>query len=445
MLSFFSCEHEVALPVSVDFSYAVANNDYSVPVQITFSNATEGADTYQWTFEGGLPMSSEKRNPGTIVYEKAGVYPIRLLAQNRDGSSDLKEIQIAVDPAIEVGFLVEVLENNFPPMEVALTSTSVGANTYRWSFEGGTPSSSDQEHPPRVVFQNPGIYPIVLEVSNGKETYQTSTTVSVAPHLAVDFDFELAFEDNDHQVPVSLSLQSIATSVTDYSWSFSGATPATSAQANPNIVLSDPGIQTLTLTASNGKETQTLSKIIELLPNTNLRIFNDIKLGVSTAHNLDTIGAFFAAKLRKVFSKNGVTDADGKFIDLVFLGLNDRFTFNRFLSPNQGRAFGFDSIPNATHTKIINRLEDCNCSVSLSAVSFDAMENDGVLRKLYIKETLSGSQDFDSSELPRIVLFETEDGRVGAVKIKAFVANGLASYVLVDIKIMKEGREMERR
>ena len=37
----------------------------------------------------------------------------------------------------------------------------------------------------------------------------------------------------------------------------------------------------------------------------------------------------------------------------------------------------------------------------------------------------------------RIVLFETANGRKGAIKIKEYISNGTESYIFVDIKMQK--------
>jgi hypothetical protein len=66
------------------------------------------------------------------------------------------------------------------------------------------------------------------------------------------------------------------------------------------------------------------------------------------------------------------------------------------------------------------------------------MTDDILLAGVTITETTAGIQEFDNSVVPRIVLFETEDGRKGAIKIKDFVVDGLNSYVLIDVKVMKE-------
>ena len=57
---------------------------------------------------------------------------------------------------------------------------------------------------------------------------------------------------------------------------------------------------------------------------------------------------------------------------------------------------------------------------------------------LNIQETIGGIQDFDNSMVPRIVLFETWDGRKGAIKIKEFVQDSANSHIVVDVKVQKQ-------
>ena len=97
----------------------------------------------------------------------------------------------------------------------------------------------------------------------------------------------------------------------------------------------------------------------------------------------------------------------------------------------------FSNLDGAQNTKFINSLELCNCSASLTVSQFDTMQDDTLLHNLTIEETPEGLEEFDNSIVPRIVLFETEDGRKGAIKVKEFFENGLNSYILVDIKIQK--------
>lgn len=108
------------------------------------------------------------------------------------------------------------------------------------------------------------------------------------------------------------------------------------------------------------------------------------------------------------------------------------------MSPDEVSTNGFVAIPNATHTKFINSQEICGCSASLTVPEFDNMTDDKLLDALTITETPNGLLQFDSSVVPRIVLFETEDGRKGAIKIKGYVDDGASSYIICNIKVQKQ-------
>ena len=195
----------------------------------------------------------------------------------------------------------------------------------------GNPTSSDLENPGSVVFVEPGEHTIALEISNGRETYTQDTLITVAPYLVSDFDWEVDFQDKDLQVPVKLTMQNQSVSATSYEWTFEGGTPSTSTEVNPIVVFDTPGTHQITLMATNGKKIKTITKTITLVPDTNIKVFKDIRFGINSAHNTDVRGSFFSAYTEQVYTKSQVTPENGPLIDLVFLGLNDTFGFNRFL------------------------------------------------------------------------------------------------------------------
>ncbi len=429
---------EQAIPITADFSFSVVNNDYSVPVQVKISNETEGAEEYNWTFEGGSPSISTDRNPGTIVYTQKGIYTIVLEATNQDGSLDTKEITIDIDAEVITGFSTEIIESNYPPMEVAITNTTIGATAYNWTFEGGTPATTTVQYPDNVVFNTPGEHRIVLEVTNGLETYEVEETVTVAPNLLVDFYYDTSFDDNDYQVPVTFQLYNTSISATDYVWTFEGGNPSTITEENPSVTFTTPGTYSLTLTATNGKETNSNTKEVTVVENTNLRVFENIQLGINTAHTNNGVGAFFSTLTGEVYAKEEVTAENGSLIDVVFFGLNEGFTFNKFVSPSEVASLTFDAIPNAISTTVINKQESCECNAVMTVSTFDEMLDDTELESLEITEVADELQDFDATTIPRIVLFETQDGRKGAIKIKEFIVNGDNSYINTDIKVQKE-------
>jgi hypothetical protein len=58
-----------------------------------------GPASWEWTFEGGIPSSSTGQDPGTVVYNSAGTYPVTLVTANANGSDTLvRNCYIQVDP-----------------------------------------------------------------------------------------------------------------------------------------------------------------------------------------------------------------------------------------------------------------------------------------------------------------------------------------------------------
>lgn len=440
LLIAFSCTKEQAIPVVNDFDVIVVDEDYSAPVKVKINNKTSGADAYKWSLVGSTSNTmNTSRNPGTIVYEISGEYVIKLEASNQDGEMEEKSVSITVFDGIDLNFDIEVIADNFSPTEVKLINTTTGASTYWWFFEGGQPDSSTQQHPQNVIFTQPGEHKITLKAGTEFESYTQHRTITVKPYMEVDFHWREAFEDDDYQVPVTLTMINNSISATEYYWTFDGGLPMVSTETSPTVTFDTPGTHTISLVATNGKITTEVTKTFEIFPDTNLRIFENVKLGINTAHNSNSIGALFSTRAREVYTQNQISDSIGKYIGIVYFGLDESFEFNKFVSPDQIRQeTTFTSIPNATHTKFINTLENCGCGASLSVTEFDVMEDDSLLKNLNIVESNAGSQHFTSQLTPRIILFETADGRKGAIKIKEFVKQGSDSYIIIDVKVQKE-------
>ncbi|MCX7863262.1 MAG: S8 family serine peptidase [Bacteroidales bacterium] len=63
---------------------------------------------------------------------------------------------------------------------VNFTDLSVGNITsWNWSFPGGNPSSSTQQHPQNIVYSTPGTYPVTLTVSDGTHSSTETKTAYI--------------------------------------------------------------------------------------------------------------------------------------------------------------------------------------------------------------------------------------------------------------------------
>ncbi|TDW52798.1 PKD repeat protein [Flavobacterium sp. 270] len=433
-----SCYQETVIAVEGDFTTSYVSGDESVPVIINIDSKITGADTYQWEFEGGSPSTSSLKNPGEILYAKQGTYTIKLRASNADGEFTEISKAVVIKEGINIQFKNEVLKSTYSPVEVVLTNTTAGEGlTFAWDFQDGMPASFSGKTPPNVVFTTPGDHNITLTVSNGFESRKQIQTVNVAPYLVSLFAYEPDFNDDDYQLPVTIKFANKSVSATNYKWTFEGGSPAVSTEENPTVTFTSAGLHQVTLEASNDKTSQKYSTAITVESDTNLRVFSNIKLGINTAHNNNNIGAMFSTSTRQVYKANEINDQNSSLIDIVFQGLNSNFTSNKFISPDQVNNYGFLGLKNAQSTIFINSQNLCNCGLNFTETQFDAMVDDTTIKSLNISYSASGAQEFGFT-YPRIILFKTQDGRKGAIKIKEMVKNGTSSYILCDIKVQKQ-------
>ena len=228
-----SCFKETPVPVVPDFEVEIVDDDYSVPVTLRFLNKSTGADLYEWTFEGGEPEHSTQVHPDDVVYKNAGTHTVRLEAWNTT-ERKVKEWSVCFDSAIHAGFTYDVQVNRFSPVEIVLLNTGYGGSRYDWEFEGGVPQTYegrtlfvlpalsvdfawqpgkddyDMEAPlqaevsarcesalsyswkaagariendtsahTRIYFDKAGVYDVVLEAANGKETKRVTRSIHV--------------------------------------------------------------------------------------------------------------------------------------------------------------------------------------------------------------------------------------------------------------------------
>jgi PKD repeat protein len=429
-----SCYREQAVSVVADFVLTVEDDDYSVPSRILIENRTAGADNYKWTFDGGEPAASDRQHPDAVLYRNAGTYAIRLEAWN-DDERNSKEIVVQFDSAVNIDFEIEIPVNNISPVQALISNKSSGGLAYQWTFvEDGETVSLNLYNPPSVYFTKAGEHTVTLETSNGRETFTLSKTVVVLPAMSLDFSITPSFEDEDMEAPFTAVLQNQSVNGLQYKWVSEGGEISNDAATDSTTVsYGQSGIYAVTLTADNGKEIKSISKTVTVKPNSNLYIMRDIKLGIKAAHT--SIGSFYSCALRKVITGDEVDTENGALIDFAFFGLDGAFRYCRILSPDSVGNYAFYDIPDAKHTAVVNVLE--NSPLVFSEVDFDSMENDDILAGLPVAENDSGKQYFTGNAVPRIILFETGDGRKGVVKIKEFVSNGLESYILADVKVQK--------
>ncbi len=208
---------------------------------VEFNNTSSpNVDSYLWTFEGGIPASSTEENP-VVTYESAGTYDVQLVVTNEEGSD-----QLTIQDYITVGDLpVAQYSSSSDQLVYNFFNESIDGDTYLWDFgDGGTSGLENPTH----VYENDGIYTVVLSVTNECGTDEFEFMINVVSSVVAGFSSNVTSGCADLTVQFSDNSTSNAT---DFEWSFPGGTPSTSTEENPEVTYNTAGTYSVSLVASN--------------------------------------------------------------------------------------------------------------------------------------------------------------------------------------------------
>ncbi len=162
-------------PLDADFT--ASDTLLQTGESINFTDLTTGAvSSWNWTFEGAETNSSTDQHPSGISYNSAGTYEVSLTIG--DGDSDDTETKSAY---IVVADLLANFSANRTNLnageEVNFTDKSIGnVTSWTWTFEGAETTSSTDQNPSSIVWNDWGKYTVSLTVSDGdNEDTQTFT------------------------------------------------------------------------------------------------------------------------------------------------------------------------------------------------------------------------------------------------------------------------------
>jgi PKD repeat protein len=244
----------VASSLTVDFS--VDQDSITQGTSIQFTDASMGADSWSWTFEGGNPSTSTDQNP-VVTYPNPGIFDVTLEVTG-DGETIAKteEDLIKVRTKVIAGFEATTVEINTGE-QITFSDTSAGPpDEWNWTFEGGTPSTSDAQNPV-VTYSEAGMFDVTLVAIRGQDadtvikTDYITSLVPLSVLISADQDSIVSgdtvrFTDNSEGMPQS------------WIWTFEGGTPSSSNQQNPEIRYTTVGNFDVTLQIMRGSDSETL-------------------------------------------------------------------------------------------------------------------------------------------------------------------------------------------
>lgn len=212
--------------------------------------STNGPTSWSWTFSGAVTPTSAAQNPTNICYNSPGTFAVTLISTNANGSGSITKtgyITVNPPPAAFAGADVTICAGQQTVLN------GLGGVGYLWQ-PGNQPTASYTVTPAATT-----TYTLLVTDAIGcTATDQIVVTVQpcIAPTAASSASQNsvcvgdcIDFTDNSTGTP------------TGWQWTFTGATPASSTQQNPNtICYNTPGTYTVTLIVTNafGADTTTL-------------------------------------------------------------------------------------------------------------------------------------------------------------------------------------------
>lgn len=212
------------------------------PLNVQFTNTSQGGNRFTWDFGDGNVVTVTNRNVINYSYANPGLYQVKLTAidsstcQRTNQFTDTVRVfpaQFQVSPSRDLCFGDTV------------TITAAGGNFYRWSPATGLNDTTAAA--PRAFPRQTTTYTVLIRTADGCETRRT-LTITVVPKVTAAF--EATLEDLCDTIP-TVRLTNRSVNATAYLWDLGDGRTSTQV-APPPFKYRTSGTYTIRLTASVG-------------------------------------------------------------------------------------------------------------------------------------------------------------------------------------------------
>jgi len=232
------------------------------PLEVTFtgSGSTGEITSYSWDFMDG--NTSVETNP-VHTFSDSGSYEVVLTVSDDGGMTSSDTIIINVsEPVVELSAQAEATPlTGTSPLEVTFTgSGSTGEITsYLWDFKDG--NTSDEANPVHT-FTDPGIYEVVLTVSDDSGMTNTDTIIINVSEAVSELSAQAEATPLTGTSPLEVTFTGSGSTggITSYSWDFKDGN--TSEETNPLHTFNDPGSYEVVLKVTDDGGMANTDKII---------------------------------------------------------------------------------------------------------------------------------------------------------------------------------------
>ena len=235
--------------VTANFTIIVPNSNCN-PAVYTFINASTGTGlSYKWNFGVYPGVNSIFTNP-SATYINCGQYQVKLVATDANGVSDsvIKTVSIKCSPKAKFNTVVTA---GCLPLNAGFTNTSTAGSgsivQYSWDFGDGF---GDSVASPNHVYMGSGCKNVTLVITNSFGCSSDTTVNNVVCPFPSPVSSFTSNVTNSCHAPFTVHYQALSSGGAGpytYHWVLPGATPSTSASANPVVIYNAPGSYNATL------------------------------------------------------------------------------------------------------------------------------------------------------------------------------------------------------
>ncbi len=239
------------------------------PLDVTFENASIGANSYTWAYGTGEVGNSDLPLHTHTFYnldDTPVTYEVTLNAFSNSGCTSTDNVFVEVQPQLTASFISP--NEGCTPYEVQFENTSSGALQYQWEFNDGSEVLT-LLHPVHIFTNDTEetiIYPVTLTVESYAGCTDTFTSdISVFPRPIAEFN---ATPDSQTfpETTVSIDNTSFGGNAVFYEWGFGDGSPLNLDTDPTPHSYETWGEYTITLEADNGFCSDETSLEIEILP-----------------------------------------------------------------------------------------------------------------------------------------------------------------------------------
>ncbi len=214
---------------------------------VTFNNLSSGGTGYTWNFGdlSTLADTSNLQNP-SYTYPDSGKYIITLINHGPSPAcNDTSKQTFYVYPLLNPSFVPPagqcIVGNSF---NFAAGGQYATYSTFSWNFGiSATPSSSAQQNPKGVTYNQYGNFPVSLTVHEKNCSKTFTDTITVYPNTVAQFQIDSA--KGCQPLSVTFTNTSIYGVGANYTWNFGDG--QTSNAQNPTHVYQDTGVFNVSL------------------------------------------------------------------------------------------------------------------------------------------------------------------------------------------------------